>query len=53
MSPKHFGKVMNTPYFRMDQQVLSLCKCFECRIENFFIRFFNMKKIKIKLRKSR
>ena len=53
MSPKHFGKVMTTPYFRMDQQVLSLCKCLECRIENLFIRFFNKKQIKIKLRKSR
>ena len=53
MSPKHFQKVMNSPYFRMDNQVPSICKCFECRIENLFIKFFNIKQIKIKLRRSR
>jgi hypothetical protein len=53
MSPKHFQKVMNSPYFRMDNQVQSTCKCFECRVENLFIKFFNIKKIKIKLRRSR
>jgi len=46
MAPKHFGKVMHTPYFRMDQQVLSNCKCLECRIENFFIKFFKEKRKK-------
>ena len=46
MTPTHFGKVMRTPYFRMDQQVLSPCKCLECRLENFFIKFFNRRKTK-------
>jgi hypothetical protein len=53
MTPKHFSKVMHTPYFRMDQQVLSNCKCLECKVENLFIKFFNKKQRKIKLRKSR
>ena len=46
MTPKHFHKVMQSPYFRIDNQTQSKCKCLECKIENLFIRFFNKKRIK-------
>jgi hypothetical protein len=46
MTPNHFHRVMQTPYFRMENQAPLKCKCLECKIENFFIRFFNKNRTK-------
>ncbi len=46
MAPKHFQSVMMSPYFRMDNQKPSKCKCLECKIENLFIKFFNKNRTK-------
>lgn len=44
MAPKHFHAVMMSPYFTMDNQKPLSCKCFRCKIENLFIKFFNIEK---------
>lgn len=41
--PRHFQKVMQSPYFIMDKTGIQRCPCFKCKLEAFFIKFFEKK----------